>query len=87
MESKYWAFIKAHPAHVSLPARAKVEAMEVLRWAWAGMYPLYHDGLNADLCVDGLLPSQRTTAVLFTEQECRSLMSILRSFHKGETIC
>ena len=37
MESKYWAFIKAHPAHVSLPARAKVEAMEVLRWVWAGM--------------------------------------------------
>jgi hypothetical protein len=39
IESRYWAFVETHPAHVSLPARTKVEAMEVLRWAWAGTVP------------------------------------------------
>ena len=46
MESKYWAFIRAHPAHVSLPACTKVEAMEVLRWAWAGMVSLVPRQVN-----------------------------------------
>ena len=36
MEYRYWAFIEAHPAHTSLPVNAKVEAMDVLTWAWTG---------------------------------------------------
>ena len=36
-ECMYWSFIEAHPAHISLPAYTKLEAMDVLMWAWAGM--------------------------------------------------
>jgi hypothetical protein len=28
--------MEAHPAHNSLPAKAKIEAMDVLTWAWTG---------------------------------------------------
>jgi hypothetical protein len=36
MEYRYWAFIEAHTAHTSLPVNAKIEAMDVLTWAWIG---------------------------------------------------
>jgi hypothetical protein len=36
MEYRYWSFIEAHPAHNSLPVNAKIEAMDVLTWAWTG---------------------------------------------------
>ena len=36
-EYRYWSFMEAHPAHNSLPAKAKIEAMDVLTWAWTGM--------------------------------------------------
>jgi hypothetical protein len=29
-EYRYWSFMEAHPAHNSLPAKAKIEAMDVL---------------------------------------------------------
>jgi hypothetical protein len=35
-EYRYWSFMEAHPAHNSLPAKAKIEAMDVLTWAWTG---------------------------------------------------
>ena len=35
-EYRYWSFMEAHPAHNSLPVKAKVEAMDVLTWAWTG---------------------------------------------------
>ena len=31
-------FMEAHPAHNSLPAKAKIEAMDVLTWAWMGKW-------------------------------------------------
>jgi hypothetical protein len=34
-EYRYWSFMEAH-AHNSLPAKAKMEAMDVLTWAWTG---------------------------------------------------
>ena len=37
-EYRYWSFMEAHPAHNSLPAKAKIEAMDVLTWAWTGKY-------------------------------------------------
>ena len=36
MEYRYWAFIEGHPAHTTLPVNARVEAMDVLTWAWTG---------------------------------------------------
>jgi len=33
-EYRYWSFMEAHPAHNSIPAKAKMEAMDVLTWAW-----------------------------------------------------
>jgi hypothetical protein len=33
---RYWSFMEAHPAHKSLPAKAKMEAMDVLMSAWTG---------------------------------------------------
>ena len=40
-EYRYWSFMEAHPAHNSLPANAKMEAMDVLTWAWTGNKWLY----------------------------------------------
>jgi hypothetical protein len=28
--------MESHPAHASLPVNAKIEAMDVLTWAWTG---------------------------------------------------
>jgi len=33
-EYRYWSFMEAHPGHNSLPAKAKLEAMDVLTCAW-----------------------------------------------------
>ena len=35
-EYRYWSFMEAYPAHNSLPAKAKMEALDVLMWAWTG---------------------------------------------------
>ena len=35
-EYRYWSFMEAHPAHNALPSKAKIEAMDVLTWAWTG---------------------------------------------------
>jgi len=69
MEYRYWAFIEAHPAHTSLPVNSKIEAMDVLTWAWT----------------DRLLPSQRTIPAPFTQEECQELMSLLRSFNNEQS--
>jgi hypothetical protein len=36
MEYRYWSFMEAHPMHTLLPVNAKIEAMDVLTWAWTG---------------------------------------------------
>ncbi|RDB19890.1 hypothetical protein Hypma_013085 [Hypsizygus marmoreus] len=64
VEYRYWSFMEAHPAHTSLPANARVEALDILTWAWT----------------DRLLPSQRSIPAPFTQEECQELMSLLRSF-------
>jgi len=64
IEFRYWSFIEAHPAHTSLPPSAKVEALDVLTWAWT----------------DRLLPSHRPIPVPFSQEECQELMSLIRSF-------
>ena len=33
--------MEAHPAHNTLPAKAKIEAMDVLTWAWTGNNGFY----------------------------------------------
>jgi len=53
-EYRYWSFMEAHPAHNSLSAKAKIEAMDVLTWAWT----------------ERLLPSHRAIPVPFTQEEC-----------------
>ena len=35
-EYRFWSFMEAHPAHNFLPAKAKIEAMDGLMWAWTG---------------------------------------------------
>ncbi|KAG5642968.1 hypothetical protein DXG03_001816 [Asterophora parasitica] len=67
-EYRYWAFVEAHPAHAALPPNARVEATDVLTWAWT----------------DRLLPSHRSVPAPFTQEECQELMSLLRSFEQGE---
>ena len=37
MEYRYWSFMEAHPAHVALPGNARVEAIDALSWAYAGL--------------------------------------------------
>jgi hypothetical protein len=41
-EYRYWSFMEAHPAHNSLPAKAKLEAMDVLTWAWTGKMAFFY---------------------------------------------
>lgn len=69
MEYRYWSFMEAHPAHTSLPVNAKIEAMDVLTWAWT----------------DRLLPSHRTVPAPFTQDECQELMTLLRSNEQNDT--
>ena len=38
MEFRYWSFMEAHPAHTAFPVKARSEAMDVLTWAWTGMF-------------------------------------------------
>ncbi|KAF5369694.1 hypothetical protein D9615_010149 [Tricholomella constricta] len=68
IEYRYWSFMEAHPAHTALPLNARVEATDVLTWAWT----------------DRLLPSHRSIPAPFTQEECQELMSLLRSFEQGE---
>ena len=40
-EYRYWSFMEAHSAHSSLPAKAKMEAMDALTSAWTGIDFIY----------------------------------------------
>ena len=83
-EFRYWSFMEAHPAHNSLPAKAKLEAMDVLTWAWTGNRFFFY--LFAPLCslffssIERLLPSHRAVPAPFTQEECQELMTLIRSF-------
>ena len=39
MQYRYWSYIEAHPAHVSLTAESRADALEVLRWSYTGKVP------------------------------------------------
>jgi hypothetical protein len=64
MEYRYWTFVEAHPAHVSLPHNARVEATDVLTWSY----------------IDRLLPTHGPIPPPFTQEECQELMTMLRFF-------
>lgn len=67
-EYRYWTYMEAHPAHISLTPAAKSQALEALAWAYT----------------DSLLPnSNKPTAPPFTQDECQQLMNLLRSFTEG----
>ena len=75
--------MEAHPAHNSLPAKAKIEAMDVLTWAWTGNNYFYLPILVPFLifsCIERLLPSHRAIPAPFTQEECQELMTLIRSF-------
>ena len=86
-EYRYWSFMEAHPAHNSLPAKAKMEAMDVLTWAWTGnngllsthSRPLY-SSLSLFFPIERLLPSNCAVPAPFTQEECQELMTLIRSF-------
>lgn len=80
IEYRYWSFMEAHPAHTSLPPHARIEAMDVLTWAWTGKELVDGTFHTVNLLPDRLLPSHRTIPAPFTQEECQELMSLLRSF-------
>jgi len=63
-EYRYWSFMEAHPAHNPLPANAKMEAMDMLTWAWTERPLSSHGGVPAP----------------FTQEECQELMMRIQSF-------
>ena len=67
--------MEAHPAHNSLPAETKVEAMDMLAWFWTsnGFYLPSRTPLLR-------LPSHRAVPAPFTQEECQELMMLIRSF-------
>ena len=76
--------MEAHPAHSSLPEKAKMEAMDVLTSAWTGsgsiciLMPLcssFHSSF-----IERLLPSHLVVPAPFTQEESQELMTIIRSF-------
>jgi hypothetical protein len=88
-EYRYWSFMEAHPAHNSLPAKAKMEAMDVLTWAWTGKLAFFYTNTFAQafhflffllLPLERLLPSHRAVPAPFTQEECQELMTLIRSF-------
>ncbi|KAL4257782.1 hypothetical protein AB1N83_010513 [Pleurotus pulmonarius] len=64
VEYRYWSFMEAHPAHVTLPPNAKTEAVEVLTWSYT----------------DRLLPRSHGPPPPFSQEECNELTNLLRSF-------
>ena len=84
-EYRYWSFMEAHPAHNALPAKAKIEAMDVLTWAWTGNNGFYLPTSATFthfffLFIERLLPSHRAIPAPFTQEECQELMTLIRSF-------
>ncbi|KAF8872880.1 hypothetical protein BD779DRAFT_319048 [Infundibulicybe gibba] len=65
-ECRYWSFMQAHPAHAPLPPEAQAEALAVLTWN----------------LTDQLLSSRRSAPAPFTQEECRELATLIRSFDK-----
>jgi len=63
-EYRYWSFMEAHPAHNSLSANVKMEAMDMLTWDWT----------------ERSVSSHRAVLDPFTEEECQELMTLIRSF-------
>ncbi|KAF8871684.1 hypothetical protein BD779DRAFT_441292 [Infundibulicybe gibba] len=63
---RYWSFMEAHPAHVSLPPNAHQDAIDALDW----------------VSTDWLFPSHRSIPAPFTREECQSLIVLLQSFDK-----
>ncbi|KAF8633517.1 hypothetical protein AX17_004430 [Amanita inopinata Kibby_2008] len=68
LEYRYWAYVEAHPSHIVLPTRAKQEAFEAINWAMA----------------DRLLPLQSPAPAPFSQEECATLLDLLRRFDKKD---
>ncbi|KAF8886981.1 hypothetical protein BD779DRAFT_544735 [Infundibulicybe gibba] len=66
---RYWSFMEAHPAHVSLSSGAHQDALNALNWASTG----------------GLLPSRHSTPAPFTREECQSLTALLQSIRTSRS--
>lgn len=71
--------MESHPAHIVLPQKAPAEAMDALRWCYAGEYTLSHLDSSLILPIECLLPSHKAGPQLFAPQECQELMGLLRS--------
>lgn len=41
-EYRYWTYMEAHPAHISLTPAAKSQALEALAWAYTGTFLLHY---------------------------------------------
>ncbi|KAL0950327.1 hypothetical protein HGRIS_010298 [Hohenbuehelia grisea] len=67
MEYRYWSFVEAHPAHVSLPQSARSEAINVLTWSYT----------------DRLLPYSNAPPPPFSQEECHELTNLLRTFENS----
>ena len=78
--------MEAHRVHISLPAKAKVEAMDVLMWARTGNNYFYLPTcapllkLSLFSSIERLLPSHRTFPAPFTWEVCQELKTLTRCF-------
>ena len=86
MQYRYWSYIEAHPAHVSLTAESRADALEVLRWSYTGQLPrpaVYTQLLTS--CPEHLLPAARPAPPPFAPKECQELMALLRTANDEPT--
>ena len=75
----------AYPAHISLPTKARMEALDVLTWAWTGNNGFIYSLTSLAEAytfssIECLFPSHCAVPAPFTQEECRELMTLIRSF-------
>ena len=80
-EYRYWAFMESHPAHTTLPAKAKNEAVQVLTWAWTdGLLPNPYATPGAGVGA-GAGAGKGAVPAPFSQEECQELMALLKGFN------
>ncbi|KAF8885831.1 hypothetical protein BD779DRAFT_1673540 [Infundibulicybe gibba] len=70
---RYWSFMEAHPAHISLPQDAHQDAMDALNWA------------STSASYDLLSPHHKILAP-FTWEECQRLTALLQSIAPASSL-
>jgi hypothetical protein len=82
LESRYWQYMSAHPAHAALPQTAYEEALEVLTWCFAGKHCSFAARIRDSPYVDQVLQAPQPLPVPspFTQKECVDLLELLRNF-------